>query len=204
MDDGNILSAYLNKERKKTTAVNTTVQVTKFIGRYIRDYVGASQSYFSDPQNHPPLDDKWIDVRGLQAERTRLQDPCPLKCKVLKSNGEPILEYIKEDGDKFTVRQGDVVRCKNRVFGKVILIDVGIKTGVMKPSPRIHLHLWQHEMDGPLGPHAHPKRLYQTEACRRDLAHDDVVEKLVIVEGHVKPGFHPVMRGENSYICTHR
>ena len=205
--DRNDLSAYLGKEKKKIN-VNQNVQVTKFIGQYIRDHIGADQIHFADPPNHRPLDSRFVGSAAFRLEYARLKKDVLLKCKVLKyqKTGDLGLMYTSENGDKFIINSGDVVRCKNRVFGRVIKITPGssVPGNDARPRPLIHLHIWRHEMDGPVGTHAHPKRLYQTETCRDDMSYLDVLEKLDIVDGHVTPMSHPHMKGENSYICSHR
>jgi hypothetical protein len=205
--DRNDLSAYLGKEKKKLN-VNENVQVTRFIGRYIKDNIGAVQDHFSDPPNHRPLDARFVGSAAFKIEYARLKKDVHLKCKLLKSQmtRELSLRYVGENGDTFTIGTGDVVRCRNRIFGRVIEIKSGVSVPGSDPRPRphIHLHIWKHEMDGPVGTHAHPKRLFQTESCREDVSHHDVLEKLDIVDGYVTPKSHPHMKGENSYICSHR
>ena len=202
----NELSAYLGKEKKKLKG-NADVQVTKFIGRYIEDSIGARQIHFSDPPRRRPLDPRFIGSAAFRAEHARLAKGVLLKCKVLtnRTTRDLSLEYTQENGDRFTIAAGDAVRCRNRVFGRVMGVKLGsaVAGNDPRPRPQIHLHVWRHEMDGPIGTHAHPKRLFQTEDCR-DIAHTEILEKLDIVDGFVTATSHPHMKGENSYICSHR
>lgn len=187
-------------QKKDQKAV--AVQVTPYVGRYIKDYIGADQLIYRDPAGHKPLPEKWVGVECVDREHRRLRQEVTPKCRILNKDGQVVLKYTKEDGDTFTVRNGDVVRCKGRVFGQVKRIDARVGAGV-RPNPSLHLHFWRHERDGMLQNHAHPKRLFQLESCG-DINFNQVVEKLDIVDGHVRPGFHPQLRAENSYICSHR
>lgn len=197
----------MGKEKKKIN-VNQNVQVTKFIGQYIRDHIGANQVHFADPPNHRPLDPRFVGSAAFRLEHARLKKDVLLKCKMSRrEDGKLALEYLQAGTTLFTVEAGDVVRCKKRVFGRIIEIRSGVPVAGNddpRPRPQIHLHIWHHEMDGPLGTHAHPKRLFQTESCRDDVNYFDVLEKLDVVDGHVTPTGHPRLRAENSYICSHR
>lgn len=177
------------------------VQVTRYVGKYIRDYVAADQLIYKDSVNHPALPEKWVGTDAVEREYRRLKIETRLKCKMLMKKDGLVLKFTKEDGDAFIIQVGDVVRCVGRVFGRVERIDEPL--GSARPNPTLHLHFWRHERDGMLQNHAHPKRLFQLEDCG-DVSFHNVLEKIEIVPGHVRPGFHPHLTKENQFVCSHR
>ena len=197
------LASYIGGAGNDDDQKAIAVQVTRYVGRYIRDYLGADQYIYKDAANHPAVPEKWVGTAAVDTELRRLKnDLIPSKCKILKKDNTLVLEFIKDDGDSFYISWSDVVRCRGRVFGRVKRIDERLGAGA-RPNPSLHLHLLRHERDGMLQGHAHPKRLFELEDCR-DVAFSDVVEKIEIVPGQVRPGFHPDLRAENEYICSHR